>query len=166
MSQILLKKIWGERGILLHAGERLFWIDSTTKKIEYTDLDGNSRTVLVSSSEITYPSALNFYQDKLLILERVAGNLTVLNVTSETNSSVYSAGVVGESTSFTQSADALIFQYGKALIIIIRSVKLFVLMENQSVVHSKGTLHKKIVPFRNMYKKQKVRYSSFPVQCD
>ena len=85
-------------------------------KIEYADLDGSNRKVLVSSTYIDGASGLNFYQNKLLVIEVPTQTLMLLNVTSET-SSVYPDGVVENST-FMTPFDAFVFQSGKPIIFI------------------------------------------------
>ena len=87
----------------------MYWSDAGRDKIEYANLDGSSRTVLVNSADINQPVGLVYYQNQLFVVETSFSQLIVLNVTSETNSSVYAEGVVGVDGTFMQAYGILIF---------------------------------------------------------
>ena len=88
----------------------MYWSDVGTKKIEFANLDGSNRTVLVYSADIGQPVSLHFYQNKLLVADLLyKSQIIVLNVTSETNSSVYADGVVGGNETFATLYGVLIF---------------------------------------------------------
>ena len=85
----------------------MYWADAVEKKIEYANLDGSSRTVLVTN--IGQARGLFFYQNQLFVADDKFARIIVLNVTSETNSSVYTDGFVGVSGTFKRPYDILIF---------------------------------------------------------
>ena len=87
----------------------MYWSDSSRDKIEYANLDGSSRTVLVNSSDIENPFGLFYYQNQLFVVDGSFSQLIVLNVTSETNSPVYADGVVGVNGAFDTPYGILIF---------------------------------------------------------
>ncbi|KAF5269791.1 hypothetical protein FQA39_LY08572 [Lamprigera yunnana] len=97
MRTILISQnlTWPNGLAIDHAAGKLYWADGGTKAIEYSNLDGSNRKILIGSSVLPHPFGLDVFGNYVYWTDWITSNIEAANKITAANRTVLGSGING-----------------------------------------------------------------------